>query len=119
MTDSTTQAQLQTVLEQGAAIPTQSLFSALEPLVWAEICVRAGQSFYTAKQLEFTYRVKGNEIFISRKEKSITRSTVTLALKKALELNRIVTGPKKLGTFGASYLYPIFLQLGVITAAKK
>ena len=25
-----------------------------------------------------------------------------------------VTGPKKLGTFGASYLYPMFLRFGVV-----
>jgi hypothetical protein len=37
-----------------------------------------------------------------------------IALRKALELNRIVSGPKKLGCFGASYLYPVFLELGII-----
>jgi hypothetical protein len=26
-----------------------------------------------------------------------------------------VKGPKKLGTFGASYLYPMFVRFGVIT----
>ena len=46
--------------------------------------------------------------------KSITQSTVFIAFHKALELEGIVTGPKKLGTFGASYLYPVFLELGVI-----
>lgn len=38
-----------------------------------------------------------------------------VAFHKALELDRVVTGPKKLGTFGASYLYPVFREIGVIT----
>jgi hypothetical protein len=46
-----------------------------------------------------------------------TRSTVELAYKNGMELKKtegIVTGPEKLGTFGASYLYPMFIRLGVI-----
>ena len=26
----------------------------------------------------------------------------------------LITGPKKIGCYGASYLYPVFLQLGII-----
>ena len=36
--------------------------------------------------------------------------------KKAQELG-CVTGPKQLGVFGASYLYPVFLRLGIICAS--
>lgn len=58
----------------------------------------------------------GNELWIEGKEKSISRSTVDLAYKKARELG-VVKGPKALGgVFGASYLYPIFLRLGVCRA---
>lgn len=57
---------------------------------------------------------KGGELFFTRKEKSITRSTVDIAFQKALELGEKATGPKKLGVFGASYLYPVFVRLGVI-----
>ena len=60
------------------------------------------------------YTVKGHEIKISRKEKTITRATVEVALRKALAL-KVVDGPKKLGVFGASYLYPLFLYFGIIT----
>ena len=70
--------------------------------------------FYTMRNLEFTYIIKGNEMFVDRKEKSITTATVGMALGKALELGGIVSGPKKLGTFGASYLYPIFLYYEII-----
>lgn len=52
----------------------------------------------------------GNEIWVSiggvKKEKSISRSSVDLAFQKYLEND--ITGPKKLGVFGASYLLPLF-----------
>ena len=70
------------------------------------------EKFKTARGLEFTYHITGNELFIDRKEKSITRSTVNMAYKRALQLGK-VSGPKKLQVFGASYLYPIFLEMGV------
>ena len=70
------------------------------------------EKFKTTRGLEFTYHITGNELFIDRKEKSITRSTVNMAYKRALQLGK-VSGPKKLNTFGASYLLPIFLELGV------
>lgn len=54
------------------------------------------------------------ELFVSTKEKSITRSTVMKTYHRAVELDGIVPGPKTLGTFGASYLYNIFQWLGVI-----
>lgn len=60
-------------------------------------------------------------MFLSRKDKSITRSTVNLAFRKALELQRelgMVSGPKKLGCFGASYLYPVFLEIGIICSEQ-
>ena len=35
-----------------------------------------------------------------------------------LEL-QVVTGPKKLGVFGASYIYPVFIEIGVIRRTGK
>ena len=69
------------------------------------------------KQLTFTYRVSGNELLISRKDKSITRATVNLAYHRVRALQAsgtAVTGPKILGIFGASYLFPLFVDIGVI-----
>ena len=83
-------------------------------LLWDTIVELQGHLFYTAKNLEFFYIIKGNEMFVTRKDKSITRASVMAAFGKALELGRVVTGPKKLGTFGASYLYPVFQKIGVI-----
>lgn len=85
--------------------------------LWESICQLSGKSFTTAKGLSFTIRVKGNELFVSRKAKSITRATVAAAYRRLTALqaaNEAVDGPKKLGTFGASYLYPIFIRLGWI-----
>ena len=82
--------------------------------LWNAIVAFQGYPFKTSKGLSFTYKVKGGELFFTRKEKSITRSTVDIAFQKALELGEKATGPKKLGVFGASYLYPVFVRLGVI-----
>ena len=89
--------------------------------LWDALIAWQGEMFYTAKGLAFTYSIRerrdgalGGEMFIGRKEKSITQSTVFMAFHKALELGGSVEGPKKLGTFGASYLYPVFIRLGVI-----
>ena len=62
------------------------------------------------------YTIKGCELFFNRKEKSVTRATVMQAFRKAREVQQtegFVSGPKKLRTFGASYLYAVFLRLGV------
>lgn len=83
-------------------------------VLWETLLVFEGYPFRTAKGLEFTYLIRGGELFVDRKEKSITRATVELAYRRAREL-QVVTGPKKLGVFGASYLYPVFLRLGIIT----
>lgn len=97
--------------------------------LWKAIAAFQEYPFETCKGLQFTYLVKknrdgsaGGELFVNRKEKSITRSSVELAYKKAVELQQPdengvpgkVTGPKKLGVFGASYLYPVFVRIGVI-----
>lgn len=86
--------------------------------LWKVIAVFEKYPFYTMKGFRFTYHVNGNEIFVSRKEKSITRSSVILAMKKAIELQNQVKGPKQLETFGASYLYPIFVKIGLIESER-
>ena len=85
--------------------------------MWDALIAFEGYSFQTAKGLRYTYTVKGNELFFSRKEKSVTRASVEMALKTAIELQKSnvrIRGPKMLRCFGASYLYPIFIRFGVI-----
>ena len=85
-----------------------------EDALWKLLLYLQGCVFLTAKGLKFTYKIKGGEMFVNRKSKSITQATVFMAFQKAMELGGDVAGPKKLGTFGASYLYPIFVRMGVI-----
>lgn len=54
------------------------------------------------------------EIKVNRKENAITRATIELAYRRAKAMCGVVTGPKKLGVFGASYLYPMLVRFGVI-----
>lgn len=79
-----------------------------------ELVLLQSQTFRTVKGLEYTYQIRGNEMFVSRKTKSITKASVDLALEKIIELSGEVAGPKKLKCFGASYLYPIFIEMGLI-----
>lgn len=90
-----------------------------EETLWELFKLLQGCVFLTAKGLKFSYKIKGHEMFISRKSKSITQATVFLAYHRAVELEGSVTGPKQLRTFGASYLYPVFVRIGVIIATDK
>lgn len=82
-------------------------------LLWNVIQVFADYPFQTySKGIRFRYEVKGNEIFVSRKKKSITKATVVLAYQRMRDGENLQKA-KDLGTFGASYLYPIFQRFGV------
>ena len=86
-------------------------------ILWETLLLFEGYPFITAKGLRYYYTIKGNEVFFTRKEKSVTRATVNIAFQTALNLQKDgihITGPKMLGCFGASYLYPIFKRIGVI-----
>ena len=97
--------------------------------LWTLSTSHAGEIFHTARGLPFSYHQKISrtgeplgELVIDRKEKTITRNTVLLAYEKAVELmdtEGCVAGPKKLGCFGASYLYPVFLELGICRKEKE
>ena len=94
----------------------------LEDALWDVLVELEGKDFETAKHLKYSYSIKGYEIFVSRKDKSITRSTVNLSLWNAMELQKAglpVSGPKKLKTFGASYLYPIFMEIGRASCSER
>ncbi|MBO4989241.1 MAG: hypothetical protein J6D37_02800 [Clostridia bacterium] len=96
-----------------------SLYTCEENALWALLIKNQGKIFYTAKGLPFGYQIVGNEMFVDRKEKSITRSSVNASYRKAKTLMATfgrVAGPKELGTFGASYLFPVFLELSLIQA---
>lgn len=114
----------------------RDMASCIEEL-WNCITLFQGYWFKTSGRngngaVSFAYSIKkssrtGNltdEIIINRKEnsKSITRSTVELAFKNAIRImdeEGYVKGPKKLGCFGASYLYSIFIRFGIITDKRE
>lgn len=78
----------------------------ISPATESDLSYREGTGVYISN--------RGNEMFVSRKTKSITKASVDLALEKIIELSGEVAGPKKLKCFGASYLYPIFIEMGLI-----
>lgn len=114
LSDSSLEAERQRqyrVRKKNKALSTEEI----ETDLWQQLVYLQGCVFTTSKGLDFTYKIKGGEMFISRKDKSITRATVIKAYREAVALGGIVSGPKKLGTFGASYLYPVFQKIGIIT----
>ena len=106
--------------------------------LWRCVIIFEGYPFSTSGRgshpgVEYTYQVSrrgsaggrhyagdsvqgyGNELWVvidgEKKEKSISRSTVELGFQNYLEVlitEGAVSGPKKLGVFGASYLLPLF-----------
>ena len=89
--------------------------------VWPLLQQHQRETFYTAKGLPFFYTIRGGELFVDRRRKSITISTVEQALAKIGELETAgvaITGPKKIGCYGASYLYPVLLALGIFTVEQ-
>ena len=60
--------------------------------VWALPEQHQGEQFYTAKCLPFCYIIRG------ALQKIATRQAAGEA----------ITGPQKIGCYGASYLYPMF-----------
>lgn len=86
-------------------------YSEAENQLWQWLVEQQGTVFYTIKGLPFTYEIKGNEVFFSRKEKSVTRSTINKAYQRMTEIP--ITGSKQLGVFGASYIYPLLKEMGL------
>lgn len=85
--------------------------------LWNLLKQHEGEDFLTFKGLPFSYTIRGNELFVDRKDKSITLATIMLSYENALKIienGNVVTGPKKLGTFGASYIFPIFKRIGIL-----
>jgi hypothetical protein len=94
----------------------------IKETLWNTLVLFEGYPFKTAKGLRYYYTIRGNEIFFSRKEKSVTRASVSIAFETAMELQKTgtrITGPKMLRCFGASYLYPVFQRLGVIRDGEE
>lgn len=77
--------------------------------LWEQIVKRQGELFYTKKGLPFTYYIKGGELFASRRERSITKSTFEKAFQKIRQNPHEISGPKKLMYMGR-LMYGLFYQ---------
>ena len=77
--------------------------------LWKKIVEKQNETFRTKKGLEFKIEIKCNELFVDRRQKSITRASVNMAYKKWTEDKGC--GPKALGTFGSSYLWSLFREI--------
>ena len=114
----------------------------LETILWDAVVAYQNQPLRTLSGLEFSYTVKhkkngeySGELLVSRKEtsKTLTRSSVMLAFHKVLEQIEVTekdgtvlfappsyTGPKAIGQiFGISYIFSLFLALGLIKTADR
>ena len=114
----------------------------LDVLLWDVVVAYQNQPLRTLSGLEFSYTVKhkkngeySGELLVSRKEtsKTLTRSSVMLAFHKVLEQIEVTEkdgtvlftppsykGPKAIGPiFGISYIFSLFLALGLIKTADR
>lgn len=82
--------------------------------LWKLLEARQGEIFYTAKKLPFQYTIRGGEMFVDRRSRSITRATFVNALKKIEERPDEVKGPKSLNVFGAPYVWALLVALGIV-----
>lgn len=82
--------------------------------LWKMLEERQGTVFYTAKKLPFQYAIRGGEMFVDRRSKSITKATFANALQKIAERPEAIKGPKALNVFGAPYVWAVFLTLGIV-----
>lgn len=84
-----------------------------DKLQWEELEKHQGEIFYTAKKLPFVYTIKGGEMFVDRRSKSITRATFEKAVEKLKnDTEHKITGPKSLCCFGAPYIWAVIRTLG-------
>ncbi len=86
--------------------------------LWEMLCSHQGEIFTTSGRgnragVEFRYEIKGAEMFVTNRSKSITRATILYAFHKVVKMD-IIPGPKTIGVHGDSYIYAVFKALGVI-----
>lgn len=63
-------------------------------ILWRELEARQGEIFFTAKKLPFRYSIRGGEMFVDRRSRSITKATFSKALQKLKKSRRKSKGRK-------------------------
>lgn len=82
--------------------------------LWQLLSEHQNETFYTVKKLPFSYVIKGGELFVDRRNKSITKATFKQALDRLREDPDKVTGPKSLNVFGAPYIWALFQAFEIV-----
>lgn len=90
--------------------------------LWENICAHQDKSFTTSGHgrrsgIQFSFTIRGAEMFASNRAKSITRATILYAYHKVREMEEqgiSATGPKSIGVHGDSYIFAVFKEIGVI-----
>lgn len=82
--------------------------------LWQILSDHQNETFYTVKMLPFCYVIKGGELFVNRRTKSITKATFKQALDRLTENPDKVTGPKSLNVFGAPYIWALFKAFEIV-----
>lgn len=82
--------------------------------LWNLLIEHQNETFYTIKQLPFRYYIKGGELFVDRRSKSITKATFAQALQKLKDDPDKITGPKSLNVFGAPYVWAVFKTFKIV-----
>ena len=109
-------------MKRWRADPTEENF-------WGVLLAYAGVKFKTYSGLPFTYEIrKGRsgeytkELWIDRREKSksLTWSSVLLALNNIRKVGEVVNRPKALGDIrGVTYIYGMFYRFGLIDISDE
>lgn len=99
-----------------------------EENLWNAIVAYQGTEFKTFSGLPYTYKLKTGrngeltrELWIDRcqKSKSLVWSSVMNAFEKVKDKTIQVDRPKSLGDIrGISYIYPIFLEFGLVEESR-
>lgn len=100
-----------------------------EEHLWEVVLLYSGVSFKTCSGLLFSYEIKKGrngeytkELWIDRREnsKSLTWSSVLLAMRNVKKVGAVVERPKALGDIrGVTYIYGMFYRFGLIDVPDK
>lgn len=100
-----------------------------EEHLWEIVLLYSGVSFKTYSGLSFSYEMKKGrngeytkELWIDRREnsKSLTWSSVLLAMRNITKVGAVVERPKALGDIrGVTYIYGMFYRFGLIDVPDK
>ena len=100
-----------------------------EEHLWEAVMLYSGVNFKTYSGLLFSYEIKKGrngeytkELWIDRREnsKSLTWSSVLLAMRNVKKVGAVVERPKALGDIrGVTYIYGMFYRFGLIDVPDK